>query len=535
MQKNMPMLIVLTITVALIFTISGAVFAEDPCNSPPVANDDCVSTCVNTPVVVDVLANDQDPDGDALNLCGGTEPNHGTTCVVDGKIQYTPDADWCGVDAFCYCITDGKGGTDTATVTVNCDNQGETCDRQMDLGVSKVDNPDPVVAGGQLTYVVTVTNYGPSSVLASDILIVSDSLPDGFTATSWTPSAGSYDSSSGAWTGLDLASGESVTLTIVGTVSPSATGILTNTVTVSPPEGVTDQYPCNNVATEETTVLNTAPLAIVKTTDQAQYNVGDTVLYTIKVTNLGSIPARNLVITDTVPAGLEYLGSSAGGSFAGGVVQWNLDALNPGEEVTRTVTAKVLPATAGTNVVNTATATHEALKEPVKTTASFHVPSADLDITKTVDKPRPMLMDTVIFTLIVNNKGPDTAVNVNVADKLPAGLRYVTSTANIGTYDPDSGLWTITSLPRGESAVLTITAVAEQSGLIINQANVRALTWDPNLDDNSAQARVDVREPVEPVPVNAKTVTMQKTGAPLGALLVAFLMLLSGMAVSRRK
>ena len=525
------MLIAFTIAVSLVFSISGAATAEQTIesvfNGPPVANDDCAKTCENNQVLIDVLANDQDPDCDSLALSDVSNPAHGTACIVNGKIQYTPDNDWNGEDTFTYCVTDGKGGTDTGTVTV-------ICDRAVDLCVSKVDSPDPVVAGGELTYTVTVTNFGPSSVLASDIFRVSDSLPDGFTATSWTPSAGSYDSSSGAWTGLVLASGESVTLTVVGTVSPEAEGSLTNTVTVTPPEGVTDTHPCNNQATETTTVTNQAPLTITKTTPKTSYQVGDTVTYTVQVTNQGPSTARNLVITDKVPEGMEYLSAGEGGSYAAGVVTWNLDTLNPGEKVTRTVTVKVLPAVAGKDVVNTATAVHETLKDPVTTTATIHVPSADLAITKSVDNPRPLVKDKVVFTLIVNNNGPDTAYDVNATDKLPAGVSYVSSTANYGSYDSASGLWTIGTLPRGAQAVLTITAVADQSGLVLNEAKVTSLVWDPNLVDNTAYAAMNVQE-LEPTPVEAKTVDLEKTGLPIAALIVAAFLLLAGMVLPRRK
>jgi uncharacterized repeat protein (TIGR01451 family) len=141
--------------------------------------------------------------------------------------------------------------------------------------------------------------------------------------------------------------------------------------------------------------------------------------------------------------------------------------------------------------------------------------------------------DTVVFTLIVNNNGPDTAVGVTVFDKIPAGLTYVSHVANFGTYDPATGLWNISSLPNGASAVLTITAVVEESGQIVNQANVTALTWDPNLEGNTASAAMDVQ--AEPVPVHGKTVDMEKTGAPIFGLLLAFFMLLAGMVLPKRK
>ena len=77
--------------------------------------------------------------------------------------------------------------------------------------------------------------------------------------------------------------------------------------------------------------------------------------------------------------------------------------------------------------------------------------------------------------------------------------------------------------------------MVEESGQIVNQANVTALTWDPNLDDNAASAAMNVQAQVEPVPVSGKTVDMEKTGAPIFGLLLAFFMLVAGLVLPRRK
>jgi len=158
------------------------------------------------------------------------------------------------------------------------------------------------------------------------------------------------------------------------------------------------------------------------------------------------------------------VGSSDGGSFSAGVVTWNVGNIAGGAQVTRTVTFKVLSAAAGKNVVNTATAIHNLTQDPVSTTASIYVPSADLVLSKTVDNSKPKIKDTIHFTLIVNNRGPDTAVDVKVTDKLPAGLSFLSYTANYGTYDPQTGIWTIGNLPNGARAVITITSIVENSG-----------------------------------------------------------------------
>ena len=97
--------------------------ANDPtCNRPPVAAHDDASTFSGTPVTVSVLANDSDPDaGQTLSVTGVTTgASHGTTVVNAGTtITYTPALGFSGDDTFIYAISDGHGGTDSASVTVH--------------------------------------------------------------------------------------------------------------------------------------------------------------------------------------------------------------------------------------------------------------------------------------------------------------------------------------------------------------------------------------------------------------------------------
>ncbi len=87
-------------------------------NRPPVANDDRAVTNRNTPVLIDVLANDFDPDGDPLTIVSVTAPQNGTAAIQNDRILYTPAAGFRGTDRFGYTISDGRGGTDSANVTV---------------------------------------------------------------------------------------------------------------------------------------------------------------------------------------------------------------------------------------------------------------------------------------------------------------------------------------------------------------------------------------------------------------------------------
>ncbi len=90
-----------------------------PVNDPPVANDDTASTQEDTPVIVDVLSNDSDIDGDTLTVLSVTQPTNGAVANNGADVTYTPNANFAGVDTFTYTNDDGNGGQDSATVTID--------------------------------------------------------------------------------------------------------------------------------------------------------------------------------------------------------------------------------------------------------------------------------------------------------------------------------------------------------------------------------------------------------------------------------
>ena len=95
------------------FAITG-----DP-NTSPVAVDDAATTGEEAAVTVNVLANDSDVDGDTLIVSAIGAAGHGTIVRnADNTITYTSAANYSGPDSFSYTITDGRGGSDTATVTI---------------------------------------------------------------------------------------------------------------------------------------------------------------------------------------------------------------------------------------------------------------------------------------------------------------------------------------------------------------------------------------------------------------------------------
>jgi uncharacterized repeat protein (TIGR01451 family) len=178
-----------------------------------------------------------------------------------------------------------------------------------DLEISKTDNQVEAFSDSSITYTITVTNQG-STPLTS--LKVTDALPSEILNPVFSPSTGTYDSTTGDWTGLSLQPKQSITLTLTGKISPFFTGTLTNKAQVLPPVGTEDYNPDNNDAIDTTIVkLNTAPrIRLVKRVTK----VGTTVLTNYIDFNLATDPTAE----DDNAIGWPNLTSTATGSSGAG-------------------------------------------------------------------------------------------------------------------------------------------------------------------------------------------------------------------------
>lgn len=87
-------------------------------NDLPLLENDTATTNKDAQISIDVLANDSDVDGDNLTVSSVNSGNNGFTAIVDNQIIYTPEANFIGEDSFTYFVNDGKGGQDTAQVSV---------------------------------------------------------------------------------------------------------------------------------------------------------------------------------------------------------------------------------------------------------------------------------------------------------------------------------------------------------------------------------------------------------------------------------
>ncbi len=152
-------------------------------NRPPIALDDAGSVAEDLIVTIDVLGNDSDPDLDALIVSGVTQGIRGSVTNNGTDVTYMPDLNWNGTDTFTYTATDGRGGFNTATVTVVVtpvnDNPVAGDDAAMVLedvaSIVNVLTNDTDIDGDPLT-VISVTQGGNGSVTTNGTTV--SYLPD---------------------------------------------------------------------------------------------------------------------------------------------------------------------------------------------------------------------------------------------------------------------------------------------------------------------------------------------------------------------
>lgn len=165
----------------------GTILDDGDVNQPPTGNDDAATTAEDTAIIIDVLANDSDPEGDPLTIDAVTQGAHGSVLIDGNQVRYQPDADFHGSDMFSYTLKDAAGNTATAdvAVTITPVNDAPVAD---DQSVAVKENTVKVITlsasdveGDSLTYSIpTPPSSGTLSGTAPDLNYTPD--PD-FTGT----------------------------------------------------------------------------------------------------------------------------------------------------------------------------------------------------------------------------------------------------------------------------------------------------------------------------------------------------------------
>ena len=304
-----------------------------------------------------------------------------------------------------------------------------------------VDNKNPNF-GDNVTYTIVVSNDGAAD---AKNVVVKDILAPGFKFIE-ANYGGVYDELTRTVTWIvDVNAKGHVDLTIKVIVEDY--GVLTNNVTVG-----------NKTSSVNITVPKIIPN---KTADIENPNFGDEVTYTVNVTNAGKVNANNVVVHDVLGEGLELI-SADGGVYdpITRTITWTVN-LNSGETKSFKVVAKVI---GYGNVTNSLVVGNK--------TSTVDVDVPEIIPSKDADNMYPNFGDSIDYTITVNNIGKADAKHVVVVDRLDKGLKYVSSSHN-GVYDEATHTVTwVVDIAAGSSLDLTVTASAEEYGVLTNIVSV---------------------------------------------------------------
>ena len=328
------------------------------------------------------------------------------------------------------------------------------------------DNKNPNF-GDNVTYTIVVSNDGAAD---AKNVVVKDILAPGFKFIE-ANYGGVYDELTRTVTWIvDVNAKGHVDLTIKVTVEDY--GVLTNNVTVG-----------NKTSSVNITVPEIIPN---KTADIENPNFGDEVTYTVNITNVGKSNAVNVAVCDVLGEGLELI-SADGGVYdpITRTITWTVN-LNSGETKSFKVVAKVI---GYGNVTNSLVVGNK--------TSAVDVDVPEIIPSKDADNKYPNFGDSIDYTITVNNIGKADAKHVVVVDRLDKGLKYVSSSHN-GVYDEASHTVTwVVDIAAGSSLDLTVTAVADEYGVLTNIVSVgdKSASVDVNVPEIIPNKTADIENP----------------------------------------
>lgn len=306
--------------------------------------------------------------------------------------------------------------------------------------VSKTAAPDPVRAGENLTYVISVRNNGPvdaTNVVVTDSLtslVATGSLQSVTTSQGTCTPAAPAD---GATINLScalgtLVNGGTATITVVVRPLAATSAARTNTARISSAD-IADPNRNNNSGSVTSQVTALVDMTLSKTDTPDPVQAGTPLTYVLTARNAGPSTASTVVVTDPLPANVAFISATASGggtcttpavNDVGGTVQCTWGSIATASQQTVTIVVRPLAgATSVHNVASVTTTTEEASTTNNSATADTAVTAAAVDIlVNKVDTIDPVAVgQTTGYVVTVTNAGPSYATNVTLVDTFRTG------------------------------------------------------------------------------------------------------------------
>jgi len=376
-----------------------------------------------------------------------------------------------------------------------------------DLSMTDAGSPNPVAAGGSITYTQVVTNNGPSAadnatvvaLVPANTTFLSMAAPAGWSCI--TPGAGATGNV--VCTDVNLAALAAGTFTLVVKVnSGTANGtVIADSVTAS--SSAADPNSANNTATVNTVVGTTAggELTVTNVPSPSPVQAGNQITYTQVVTNTGSAAATTATFTENTPANTTFVSITppAGWTCAGFPPTCTDPSVAAGSFGTFTVVYTVtggsgttITDTATVNAANQAFGAYSATATDVVAAAT----QADLALTTAATPPSVFAGNNITYTQTITNNGPAASTGVSFTEATPTNTTFqsvsapagwtctapaVGATGNVNCTDPAA----LASGTAADIIVVVNVPATTVAGTITANSSVTATTGDPNAANNS--------------------------------------------------
>ena len=380
---------------------------------------------------------------------------------------------------------------------------------QADLQISKTSAVTFAFAGAPITYTITITNAPGSDTVP---VVVTDTVTGdpGISVSSAAASQGNCNSALPVVCNINSFT-NTETITVVLTTPDSYSNTITNTAFItSTIANITGDNPLDNTAGPITVTVHPplADLEISKTAAVTEILAGDSITYTLTITNHGP-QAAGFVVTDTYEGG-SYFACDPGCTINTGNVAWtNLPNLDSGKSTVVTLTLSTNTSYSGT-LTNTAVVTFNAASSGIidpgpnpnsdNLNLPVRPPRADLEISKTAGKAQVFAGDPITYTLTITNNGSDT-IGVVVTDTYrPASNAVSNPTCSDNcTWNSNTATWNNLTLTGNQTRtlVLTLTTNTAYSGTLTNTTGITfsaayAHAIDPGPNPNTDQTTTPV-------------------------------------------
>ncbi|OFD47158.1 DUF11 domain-containing protein [Bacillus mycoides] len=414
-------------------------------------------------------------------------------------ISVPPSNSIMGNDTILYSYTVDPNGTPVTTST----STNIVTNPVLDAMITMVKSVDQtlVTLGDTITYTTVLTNSGntnATNITFTDLIpdgttFITDSVTiDGITQIGLNPNTGITIGAIAPNNSISIAF--QVTATSTPVQNPIANSASASYTFIADPNApiVSRSTTSNTVFT----TINTASILSSKQVDKSFSRIGDTLTYTVNLTNIGNSSTQNVIFTDTPPNGTTFIANTfsingvpqMGANPANGV---DIGLITAGTTVTVSFQVTITSLPTENPIVNFSSTSYQLVSPPdaetsISNPVSTQIKEAILSMTKNESVSYADIGQTAFYTTSIANLGNTDATNIVFTDVLPSGLTFIPSTLTVdGILQPDANPNTgvvLATLPPTEIYSIVFQVIVNSISPINPAPNTASTTYEFTVD-----------------------------------------------------